>query len=145
MIKIFSDDLLTYIDEYKNDIIETLKDYDVKINDENITTEAQNCINNDFEYLKEILIHFDNMENKKIYCHAVLGLWYGKRAAFKTFDNLYNAVLFCLADCNDLYFKRNNTTLTLEASHHDGANVFNFYTIEKGKKRAITYDNLYNI
>ena len=70
MIKIYNDDLYTYIDAYKNDIITTLKNYDVVASEQNIIDEAQSCINSDHEYLKEILINFDNNNNKKIYVAA---------------------------------------------------------------------------
>ena len=144
-MSIYNDNLYEYIDNYKNDILATLKDYDIEATEKNIITEAQSCIDSDYEYLKDILIHFDRIENKKIFVCGVLGLWNSKPNVKKVFNSLYSAVVFCLQDINELYFKKNNTTLQLSAAHHDGINTFKFYKLIKGKKYAIKYDDIYNI
>lgn len=141
---IYNDSLCDYVQKYSDDIIACLKENNIDPSLENIDNEAQACIDADFEYIKELLITFDNRNNKKIYVSAVLGLWYGKRQAFKIFNSLSDAVAFCLEDVNALYFKKVNDALTLCATHHDGNNIFKFYTIEKyNRKKAINYNMLY--
>lgn len=145
MMTIYSDDLCEYIDNYKSDILSTLKDYDIEPTEKNIITEAQSCIDSDFEYLKDILIHFDAVECKKIFACGVLGLWNSKPHVKKVFDSLYSAVMYCLQEVNEIYFKKSNTTMQLSAAHHDGTNNFKFYKLIHGKKYAIKYDDIYNI
>lgn len=135
---LYSDDILYYIDNFMDDIKESLNYYEIEINNHNIATEAATQINNLYEDLLSCLRMFDNLTyyNKICVC-ADLGLWYGRRTASKTFNNLVDAVRYCAEDLNKLYFKDNKQTLTLNASHHDGTNIFKFYKIVDGKKYAI--------
>ena len=146
MIKIYDDNIIDYVYNYKKDIIASLKDNDIIVNDENIQAEAQAWIDSDAEYLKEIITHYDNYyDNNIIYIDASLGLWYGRKKAHKTVTSLYSGIFSLIQDVNTLYFMRKNGALTLKAIHHDGVNYFKFYRIVDGKKYAIKYDDIYNI
>lgn len=142
---IYNDDICAYIDENKNCIIESLKEIDLTINDENIFCEASTMIDNDADYLKDLIISYDRKTNyNKILVVADFGLWYGRRKVTKYFKSLYDAFYRCVQDTNKVYFYRKNTTMLLNAIHHDGCNYFKFYKIINNKKYAISFDDFCN-
>ena len=97
----------------------------------------------DYYELKENILSFDNKTNyEKIIVFANLGLWYGRRAGVKKFNTLFDAISFCTEDANKLFYTTKNSTLKLEAIHHDGVNYFKFYKLIKGKKYAIKINEL---
>lgn len=63
---IYNDSLCDYVQKYSDDIIACLKENDIEPSFENIDNEAQKWINSDYDYLKELLIDFDNKNNKKV-------------------------------------------------------------------------------
>lgn len=131
---------------YNDDLSEYIKQNNVYFDDiasDDVLTQAYADINAIFDDLKNALLQYDNSATyEKIYCVASFGLWYGRKNGSKYFNNLYDALLSCLADGNIIYFKKSNTTLMLEAFHHDGKNIFKYYKVINGKKRAIVYDDL---
>lgn len=142
-ITIYNDDLCAYIDAYNDDIIASLKDNDADINDNNIFEEARRMTDADFDDLRYSLGRFDKNNNCNVYASASLGLWYGRVQAHRIFANLQDAVQSCFEDVNAVYFDNKRCTLTLRATHHDGENIIKFYKIIQGKKRAITYADIY--
>ena len=146
MLVIYNDDLYSFIEQYKKDIIEDLKNNDEIINDENIEKYARSIIDDDFYSVKSALNTIDNLNNGnvKILCVASLGLWYGRREGKKIFNSLSDAVFSLTEDYNTIYFKTKKSTLSLEAIHHDGTNNFKFYELRGGKKYAINYDSVAN-
>lgn len=142
-ITIYNDDLCAYIDAYRDDIITSLKDNDADINDSNIFEEARRMTNAEFIDLQDALEYFDKNNKYDVYASASLGLWYGRRQGHKVFTSLKDAVQSCFEDINAVYFNNKRCTLTLRATHHDGENLIKFYKIIKGKKRAITYADVY--
>lgn len=142
---IYNDNIIDVIDENKSLLIDSLKDNDAEPTETNIINEAQSMIDDDANNLRETIRNFDIVNKYKILVVASLGLWYGCRAATKIFDSLECAIYPCLEDVNTIYFKKSNTTLTLDATHHDGNNNFKFYKVVKGKKYAITFKELTNI
>lgn len=142
---IYNDDVCEYANEFKKDIIENLQANNCNIDDDAIYQEAYAMINNDYEYMQELINCYENIyKPQKILCIANFGLWYGRRKAQKYFNNLYDALRVCYQDNNKLYFKKNNSTLELSASHHDGTNYYKFYAIIDGKKKAIKYNQVIN-
>ena len=97
------------------------------------------------EDLKELFNNYESKRNyEKILICADLGLWYGRRAGRKEFNNINDCIFKFCEDYNIFYFKNKNATLTLAAYHHDGVNIFKFYKIIKNKKYAIKYNDLFN-
>lgn len=141
---IYNDDIYNYIEENKPYIIDALKDYEISVNYENIKAEAASMIEADADQLKEFLKKYDSDNKNKILVTASLGLWYGKREGKKAFNGLSDIFFNFCEDYNKVYFKTASSTLTLEAAHHDGVNVFKFYKLVNGKKRAIKYNEFIN-
>lgn len=141
---LYTSDIYAYMDLYQNDIKEYLESLDIDPQPNEIEDAAYNFIEEDLNYLKELIINFDNENNTKILIAADLGLWYGRRKATKICDNLYSAVFNsgCLEDINIIYFEDDKNTLTLEAAHHDGNNKFKFYIYQNGRKKAIKFSDL---
>lgn len=139
MIKIYNDDVCEYVNENEKYLIDTLKENDEAINNENIFKLAHSDIEKLFYDLMQAVNYYDNVFNdNKILCVANLGLWYGHVKTQRYFKTLKEALYF--EDVNALYFERKNSTLTLRACHHDGENIYKFYSVKNGKKYAINYD-----
>ena len=137
-IIIFNDDVADMIEKNKDIIIDNLNDYEMKICDANIYSEAHNMIDEDAAELLTVLDRFDNnIKYDYILCVAVLGLWYGRRNAIAKFKTLKEAMQKCFYDINKIYFKNKNTSLQLESVHHDGVNHYKFYKVVNNKKYAI--------
>lgn len=145
MLKLFDDDLSNYLNIYSADIINALKENDTEPTPQNIDAYAMDQIENDASDVICGLKFYNKItEYENIYVVADLGLWYGRRKAFKYFNNLHDAVTFCFEASNTLYFKNKKSTLTLCAAHHDGVNIFKFYKVINNKRRAITYNEIIN-
>lgn len=143
MIILYTDDAFKYVEDNKEFLIEELKNRDEDVTEDAIYEEAQRCIEDDAEYLRDIISSYDARSNNDgVYVEASLGLWYGRRAAHAEFKSLDEAFYRCTEDANTVYFKRSNSTMILEASHHDGVNVFKFYALRGGKKHAINFDDM---
>lgn len=140
---IYNDDISDYINDNLQMIKESLIDNDIAINDDNIYKEATNYIDDDYRNFIYCLNEYDN-KNKYDYilCVASLGLWYGRRAASKAFKDLKTAITFCFEDYNKVYFDKVNTTIKADAIHHDGTNIFTFYKVVNGKRKAIKYNDI---
>lgn len=144
MMTIYNDDVIQYATENKNFIIESLNECGIDPTESNIINEARSMIDTDADYLKELIINFDKNNNYKIKVVATLDLWNGKRQATAIFNSLYDCLFKCFEDVNAVYFKNNKTTITLDAAHHDGVNMFKFYLLKHGKKYAINFNKLMN-
>ena len=140
---IYNDDPAAYIDDNKQLIIESLKDNELLINDNNILNEAINILSDEYFVFCDCLKEYDN-KNKYDYilCFASLGLGYGKRQGKKTFADLKSAIFYCFEDYNKVYFDKSNTTIKAAAIHHDGVNNFTFYKVVNGKKYAIKLNDI---
>lgn len=140
---ICTDDALLYLERNKKEIEDALKEENIELTEENLINEAQFYCELDIDNLKYYVNKIDAKYNSKILVVACLGLWYGKRNAKKVFNSLDDCVFNFCEDYNTFYFERINTTLTLQAIHHDGCNIFKFYRLnEKGQKRAITLNDI---
>ena len=139
IIKLFYDDVNEYIDDFKEDIIETLKEDGIEATEDAIYEEAQHNIDWALEDFKNGLRFFDNITDyDSILIEATLGLWNRTVTGKATANKLYDAVFAYVEDYNLFYFKDKRSTLTLKATHHDGDNYFKFYKVKNGKKYAIT-------
>lgn len=141
-IIIYNDDICEYIKNNENFLINELKNNDDDVNESNIYEAAHMFINDDYDALCEYIKEFDKKNNNKILVCACLGLWYGKRQVKAKFNNLHDALINCYEDVNKVFFTNKKSTLNIEAAHHDGLNIFKFYKLVNGKKRAINYDDL---
>lgn len=144
-IIIYSDDLNEYIENNNDVIIDYLNDNELSVNYTNKAEAAASLIDEDWLELADAIKRFDNkIKYNKIYVEASLGLWYGRIKAHGSFTSLFNAVYKCCEDSNTFYFKNNNTTLQLDAIHHDGGNCFKFYKVVNGRKHAIKINEFWN-
>lgn len=151
MYIIFDDDATEYAQKNRQNIIDflllndeelTQKDFenDDAQTEDAIINGAYDLIGFDFDELEDKIHTYDkNAKYDCILCVADLGLWYGRRKAQKHFKNLYSAFHACTEDTNKVYFKRNNSAMILNAAHHDGTNIFKFYKIVNGKRKAVNY------
>lgn len=113
-------------------------------NDDAITEQATAEISEQYDEIKNAVKSFDNKKQyNKIYCVASLGLWSGRKRCTGCAASLEKAMFYLFEDQNKVFFKNKNSTLTLEAIHHDGANIFKFYKVVNGKKCAIKYNDIY--
>lgn len=141
---IYNDSLYDYIENNKSDIIEFLNEEGVDPTPNAIEDAAANMIDDDALYLADLIKNFDKkIKYKKIVVVGVLGLWYGKRAVKAKFNDLHHAFYKCIEDTNKAYFIA-NSTLQLDAIHHDGINKFKFYKVVNGKQYAIKFDEFMN-
>ena len=81
------------------------------------------------DYVWDDIIHnIDGINTaNKIICIADLGLWGGRKSAFKLFNNKLSSALFVGSSCNYIKFwidGRGN--LRSKQSHHDGTNYLLF-------------------
>ena len=140
---IFNDDIQNLIDNDKNIIIDYLNDYDININDVNIRSAADDIIKNEYDDLVAALNAYDKKTKYNyIFVDGDLGLWYGRRHATRNFKTLKDAIMFCFEDQNIVFYEKRNTTISLQAVHHDGCNIFKYYKVVNGKKRAIRFHDL---
>lgn len=140
---LFMDDINAYIDLYKSDIIEFLNNNDMDLTPCNIEDGASELISADYEYFMDSVLHFDLSNYDYILIDIKLGLWSGERVFKAKTKTLKEAITKALQDINIIYIK-NNSTLQLSASHHDGENNFKFYKVIHGKKYAIKYNDIFN-
>lgn len=142
---IFDDDIIKYMDQNNDLIINELQERDMVIDESNALQVAHDLINYDYEDIMQAIKDFEKKYNiESVYVHACFGLWYGKRQAHATFKSLIDAISRAMYDVNMLYFSRKGATLALDSYHHDGCNNYKFYYLKNGKKYAITYDKLFN-
>lgn len=143
---LYMSDVYAYIDLYKKDIINTLIDYKIDPQPNEIEDEAQFMIDNDYDEMITLINTYD-YKIKYDYIEVVysLGLWYGRRQGKTRFKTLKEAIEAGSYDINIIYFKNNRSTLTKDAAHHDGSNSYKYYKVIKGKRYAIKSDELLNI
>lgn len=56
---------------------------------------------------------------------GTLGLWNGQKDIVpKVFDSLFEAITACTHRCDYIKITKNNSTIEVEAAHHDGTNRF---------------------
>ena len=143
---LYMDDIYAYIDIYKKDLIDNLINCDIDPLPNEIEDEAQLMIDNDYDDMLTLINTYDYKINYD-YIEVVykLGLWYGRREGKTRFKTLKEAVQSGSYDINIIYFKDKKSTLTKEATHHDGSNTYKYYKVVNGKKYAIKYNDLINI
>jgi len=137
MIVLYNSDVCDYIDNNKKYVNEYMQENNIK----DIYTAAYNLIDIDYYYLKDLL---NSYCCARIRVFARLGLWYGIQTGRKDFRSLIAAFYHCCDgyDSIKIYFKNKNSTMTIEARHHDGVNLFKCYKVIKGKKYAIKYSDI---
>lgn len=64
-----------------------------------------------------------------------LGLWNGGREVEKEFDDIKDAIKHCMEDYNKIYVS--GSDLCVNATHHDGTNVFTIYGINEEALAAL--------
>ena len=138
----YMDDIYTYQKLYKKDILEYLEEEGIDPHPNNIEDAAQQMIQDDYDYFIESVMRFDLSNYDKILISVNLGLWNGRKSFIAYEKNLHDAIKKAFADINICYFKNKNSTLNIDASHHDGVNYFKFYVIRNNKKYAIKIDDL---
>ena len=143
MTILYNNNVYDYIKLYNDYILEYLKESDQDATPNNKEDAAIDLIQYDYESLIENIKNFDKNNDCKIYVSASLGLWYGRVAGYRVFNNLYDAVTSVLQDNNIIYYDNEKNTLKASCGHHDGINDFKFYMIKNNKKYAIKYNKLY--
>jgi len=144
MYTFYHDDAYRYMQENKETIKDEIKENNeaLYIDDDMLYRQAADDLDYLYYDLVNCLKEYDLKNDNKILIVASLGLWYGRRQATAVINNLYNAVHKCLQDQNELYFEKNNTTLNIKASHHDGVNYYKLYKLVNGRKYAIKLNDL---
>lgn len=84
------------------------------------------------------------IKNEPLYTRCVitgnLGLWNGKRTIVPTLiDNLYDAVMKCLKDCEFYKLTIKDNVLYVEGSHYDGNNSFEIRLVNSDNYDKINY------
>lgn len=72
----------------------------------------------------------DDFGDRRVLVIANLGLWYGRRDGGQ-YGILKELLYKMFEDSNDVYFNEEDKTLRLEATHHDGTNIFKIYELTK--------------
>lgn len=123
MKRLFTDDYFELSEEEKDYLRDELLDYlpeDEQITEDDIYQRF--CIDLEFECedLEGILDNINtNYIKNDLIAIAGLGLWTGRRLAYKELDSLTD-ISTCMQDYNTLYVERND--LKIKAVHHDGTN-----------------------
>lgn len=120
MKRLFTDDYSELTDEELEDIRAYVLDDIPDADDDDIYTQWLNELEFECDDLQAILEKIDKEFIKNdLIAIADLGLWDGRRQAYKELKNLPD-ISTCMADYNTLYVERND--LKIRATHHDGTN-----------------------
>lgn len=143
---IYNDDIYSYVNNFKKDLIDILNDNGIEITPNTIEDAAIQNINDE---LNDILYTCEIFDNKKDFDYILvcgcLGLWCGEKIIKVKLTSLKNAIQKCICyDSNMIYFTAKNSTINIDSYHHDGVNHFKLYAVKNGKKTAIAYDKIYN-
>ena len=137
------DDIHAIQELYKSDILESLKENNIDPQPNAIEDCASEFIDADLYFFKELIKSYDSKHNNKIFVVADFGLWYGRRAGYKEYNSLYEAIFNdILQDTNIIYYSDKRQTLKIDSSHHDGVNHYKLYKLVNNKKYAIKYNEL---
>ena len=84
------------------------------------------------------------IKNEPLYTRSVitgnLGLWNGRKTIVPTLvDNLYDAVMKCLTDCELYKLTIKDNVLYVEGSHHDGNNSFEIRLVNSDNYDKLNY------
>lgn len=84
------------------------------------------------------------IKNEPLYTRCVivgnLGLWNGRKTIIPTLvDNLYDAVMKCLTDCEYYSLIIKNNVLYVKGSHHDGTNSFEIRLVNSDNYDKLNY------
>jgi hypothetical protein len=136
---LYNYDLNAYIENNKKIIIETLKENEKPITENNMFETAYYLSEDEYNLLISCIKEYDNKNNYDyILVCGCLGLWYGSKIIKARLTSLKNAFEKCACyDSNMVYFTNKNSTLNIDSYHHDGCNSFKIYRVYKGKKYAI--------
>lgn len=86
------------------------------------------------------------IKNESLYTRSVItgycGTWMGNREIVPTLvDNLYNAVMKCLKDCEYYKLSMKDNVLYVQGSHHDGTNYFEIRLVDSDNYDKLNYWN----
>ena len=96
---------------------------------------------------KEFWYNFKKAIDKEpLYTRCVIlgtcGTWMGNRSIVPTLvDNLYDAVIKCLKDCDYYKLSMKDNVLHVEGTHHDGTNSFEIRLVNSDNYDKINYWN----
>ena len=84
------------------------------------------------------------IKNEPLFTRCVitgnLGLWNGRKTIVPTLvDNLYDAVMKCLTDCELYKLTIKDNVLYVEGSHHDGNNSFEIRLVNSDNYDKLNY------
>ena len=84
------------------------------------------------------------IKNEPLYTRCVitgnLGLWNGRKTIVPTLvDNLYDAVMKCLTDCELYKLTIKDNVLYVKGSHHDGNNSFEIRLVNSDNYDKLNY------
>lgn len=84
------------------------------------------------------------IKNEPLFTRCVitgnLGLWNGRKTIVPTLvDNLYDAVIKCLTDCELYKLTIKDNVLYVEGSHHDGRNSFEIRLVNSDNYDKLNY------
>ena len=137
---IYTDSVIDYIDNNRNDLVDYLKDSDREATDEEIQKLAYSEIEFEANELLNMFKHYDKQHRHSVLVVGTFGLWYGKAQGGTIYKGL-DALTDLYEDVNTFYFNRKNGTLRLEAIHHDGTNNFAIYELtDKGEQYLLEHE-----
>lgn len=92
------------------------------------------CIFNDLKH--------SQLNNEMYVICGTLGTWRGPRSVERLEpENLYNAVMLCLKNCDDYSIYCDNGEIHIKAAHHDGTNEFYIKMLsQKGIENLANYN-----
>ena len=98
-------------------------------------------VNSDAEYIFDAIRHSQLNNETYIIC-GTLGTWRGPRSVESLEpENLYNAVIRCVGNCDEYSIYCDNGEIHIKAAHHDGTNEFYIKMLSaKGIERLANYN-----
>ena len=130
------------VDDWRDGYKEFLEinEIDKDPNDENAIAEWMEETNN--EYLNDARIELNKRVSGHILVIADLGLWNGRRQAYKVIGTSIASMLYDDADYIEWYGDGHN--IKANAAHHDGTNHYEYRIVREDRKISNLLNAIYN-
>ena len=125
------------IDDWKDFIKEEYSDY---------TNECflyERCSEMNYEYLGDEKMNLNKQLNNNIIILADLGLWNGRKSAYKIVDTNLNSI-FDIGNFDDAHWYADRHNIRCTEHHHDGTNYYLFREFKKPEYKEIVCSKQYN-